>query len=137
MGTGTSTSHPEAYITWVKLLASSHALFLFKEGTYSIMLKAVKYFAKKIKILSFVTTVSGRDRVTSRRRRNSVDRSAVDRSLDFSVYQCYYPKCIEPIPPTDPVVNPANTTAHRPAYRPANFIYVYVNTHTCLAFFFI
>ncbi|CAM4636768.1 unnamed protein product [Leuciscus chuanchicus] len=76
------------------------------------------YFNQSSRSLYYM--VSGRDRVTSRRRRNSVDRSSVDRSLNFRVYQCYYPKCIQPIPPTGPVVNPANTTAH----RPANFIYV-------------
>ncbi|XP_056106662.1 fibrocystin-L-like [Rhinichthys klamathensis goyatoka] len=73
------------------------------------------YFNESSRSLYYM--VSGRDRVTSRRRRNSVDRSAVDRSLNFRVYQCYYPRCIQPIPP---VINPANTTAH----RPANFIYV-------------
>ncbi|XP_056106663.1 fibrocystin-L-like [Rhinichthys klamathensis goyatoka] len=83
------------------------------------------YFNESSRSLYYM--VSGRDRVTSRRRRNSVDRSAVDRSLNFRVYQCYYPRCIQPIPPViNPIppsgseVNPANTTAH----RPANFIYV-------------
>jgi len=58
-----------------------------------------------------------------------VDRSAVDRWLNFRVYQCYYPRCIQPIPPPDPVINPVNTTAHRPAN------YVYANTNTLSTFF--
>ncbi|NP_001305057.1 PKHD1 like 1, tandem duplicate 1 isoform X1 [Danio rerio] len=61
--------------------------------------------------------VSGRDRLSSRRRRNSVDRSLVDRSLDFRVYQCYYPNCIQPAPP------PAATSAPTNGRRPANSIF--------------
>ncbi|KAK2887447.1 hypothetical protein Q8A67_015675 [Cirrhinus molitorella] len=77
------------------------------------------YFNQTSKDLYYM--VSGRDRVNSRRKRNSVDRSVVDRWLDFRVYQCYYPNCIQPLPPTAPVVTPSNTFN---STRPANFIYV-------------
>nr|XP_055075127.1 fibrocystin-L-like [Misgurnus anguillicaudatus] len=56
--------------------------------------------------------VSGRDRAASRRRRNSVDRTLKDRSLSFSVYQCYYKGCIPP----------SATLVPTPSRRPANFI---------------
>ncbi|XDV34188.1 hypothetical protein PO909_004380 [Leuciscus waleckii] len=71
------------------------------------------YFNESSRSLYYM--VSGRDRVTSRRRRNSVDRSAVDRSLDFRVYQCYYPNCISPTGPVATTANTSNTTGRRPA----------------------
>ncbi|XP_051526679.1 fibrocystin-L-like [Myxocyprinus asiaticus] len=61
--------------------------------------------------------VSGRDRVSSRRRRNSVDRAVVDRSVDFRVYQCYYANCVQPSPA------PPATLVPTPSHRPANFIF--------------
>ncbi|KAI2652983.1 Fibrocystin-L [Labeo rohita] len=75
------------------------------------------YFNQTSKDLYYM--VSGRDRVNSRRKRNSVDRSVVDRSLDFKVYQCYYPNCIQPLPTPGPVVTTSNTSN---STRPANFI---------------
>ncbi|XP_051729532.1 LOW QUALITY PROTEIN: fibrocystin-L-like [Ctenopharyngodon idella] len=69
------------------------------------------YFNQSSRNLYYM--VSGRDLLTSRRRRNSVDRSTVDRSLDFRVYQCYYPNCISPSVVTP--VNTSNTTGRRPA----------------------
>ncbi|ROL45843.1 Fibrocystin-L [Anabarilius grahami] len=69
------------------------------------------YFNQSSRNLYYM--VSGRDRLTSRRRRNSVDRSTVDRSLDFRVYQCYYPNCISPSVVTP--VNTSNTTGRRSA----------------------
>uniref|UniRef100_A0A8C1B8X1 PKHD1 like 1, tandem duplicate 2 n=1 Tax=Cyprinus carpio carpio TaxID=630221 RepID=A0A8C1B8X1_CYPCA len=70
------------------------------------------YFNQTSKDLYYM--VSGRDRVVSRRKRNSVDRSVVDRSLDFRVYQCYYPNCIQPGSVVTPA-NISNTTGRRPA----------------------
>ncbi|XP_043073568.1 PKHD1 like 1, tandem duplicate 1 [Puntigrus tetrazona] len=75
------------------------------------------YFNKTSKDVYYM--VSGRDRIVSRRKRNSVDRSVVDRSLDFRVYQCYYPNCIQPLP--GPVVTPANTS-NTTSRRPANYV---------------
>uniref|UniRef100_A0A673FZ74 Fibrocystin-L-like n=1 Tax=Sinocyclocheilus rhinocerous TaxID=307959 RepID=A0A673FZ74_9TELE len=81
------------------------------------------YFNQTYKDLYYM--VSGRDRVTSRRKRNSVDRSAVDRWLDFRVYQCYYPNCIQPLPLPESVVTSSNTSgSSNSSFRPANFIYV-------------
>ncbi|KAK9957826.1 hypothetical protein ABG768_012036 [Culter alburnus] len=71
------------------------------------------YFNQSSRNLYYM--VSGRDRLTSRRRRNSVDRSTVDRSLDFRVYQCYYPNCISPSVPVVTPVNTSNTNGRRPA----------------------
>ncbi|XP_016299954.1 fibrocystin-L-like [Sinocyclocheilus anshuiensis] len=78
------------------------------------------YFNQTYKDLYYM--VSGRDRVTSRRKRNSVERSVVDRWLDFRVYQCYYPNCIQPLPLPESVVTSSNTSSS--SFRPANFIYV-------------
>ncbi|RXN34425.1 fibrocystin-L isoform X1 [Labeo rohita] len=75
------------------------------------------YFNQTSKDLYYM--VSGRDRVNSRRKRNSVDRSVVDRSLDFKVYQCYYLNCIQPLPTPGPVVTTSNTSN---STRPANFM---------------
>ncbi|XP_026145815.1 PKHD1 like 1, tandem duplicate 1 isoform X2 [Carassius auratus] len=74
------------------------------------------YFNQTSKDLYYMA--SGRDRVVSRRKRNNVDRSVVDRSLDFRVYQCYYPNCIQPF--TGSVVTPANTS--NTGRRPANYV---------------
>nr|XP_009292515.1 fibrocystin-L isoform X2 [Danio rerio] len=65
--------------------------------------------------------VSGRDRVSSRRKRNSVDRSLIDRYLVFNVYQCYYPKCIAPTFTPSPEVSFGPDTLQ----TPANFTYVF------------
>ncbi|XP_051729222.1 fibrocystin-L-like [Ctenopharyngodon idella] len=77
------------------------------------------YFNESSRSLYYM--VSGRDHVTSRRKRNSVDRSTVDRWLNLRVYQC--PSYIQPNPPTGPVVNAANTS-NTTGRRPENFIYV-------------
>ncbi|KAA0710209.1 Fibrocystin-L Polycystic kidney and hepatic disease 1-like protein 1 [Triplophysa tibetana] len=54
--------------------------------------------------------VSGRDHVASRRRRNSVDRSLLDRYINFFSYQCYYPKCIQPTQPPPRPTSPTGPT---------------------------
>lgn len=70
----------------------------------------------------FLSAVSGRDSVSSRRKRNSVDRSLIDRFLVFSVYQCYYPKCITPT--FTPLPSPEVSLGPDTLQTPANFTYV-------------
>ncbi|KAL7883851.1 hypothetical protein SRHO_G00015090 [Serrasalmus rhombeus] len=71
------------------------------------------YFNQSSNNLFYI--VSGRMSSASRRRR-SVDRSTIDISVGFSVYNCFYPNCI---PPTQP---PPATLAPTPSRRPADFI---------------
>ncbi|XP_057211103.1 fibrocystin-L-like [Triplophysa rosa] len=75
------------------------------------------YFNELTKSVYYL--VSGRDHVASRRRRNSEDRSLIDRNIHFFSYHCYYPKCIEPTqPPHRPTSPPGlpgpNVTADLP-----------------------
>ncbi|KAF7655004.1 hypothetical protein LDENG_00062160 [Lucifuga dentata] len=58
--------------------------------------------------------VSGKQ--SSRRRRNSVDRSMIDVSVNLQVFRCFYLNCVPPPPP------PPATLAPIPDRRPADFI---------------
>ncbi|KAI4871505.1 hypothetical protein NFI96_027165, partial [Prochilodus magdalenae] len=73
------------------------------------------YFNKSSNNLFYM--VSGRASAASRRRR-SVDRSSADISVAFSVYNCFYPNCVQPTPA------PPATLPPTPTRRPANFMYV-------------
>ncbi|XP_068603731.1 PKHD1 like 1, tandem duplicate 1 [Brachionichthys hirsutus] len=67
------------------------------------------YFNKTSNVLSYI--VSGR--TSQRLRRDSVDRSLVDTQVNFKVYRCFFPSCIEPPPAalTPPFANqPDNFT---------------------------
>ncbi|XP_065144791.1 fibrocystin-L-like [Paramisgurnus dabryanus] len=67
------------------------------------------YFNESSKNVYYM--VSGRDNAGSRRRRNSVDRSIIDRYIYFYSYQCYYPKCIAPTQPPQLPTSTTSTTA--------------------------
>ncbi|XP_068614929.1 fibrocystin-L-like, partial [Brachionichthys hirsutus] len=67
------------------------------------------YFNKTSNVLSYI--VSGR--TSQRLHRDSVDRSLVDTQVNFKVYRCFFPSCIEPPPAalTPPFANqPDNFT---------------------------
>ncbi|TRY58767.1 hypothetical protein DNTS_034596, partial [Danionella cerebrum] len=63
--------------------------------------------------------VSGRNHLNSRRRR-SVDRSVIDRNMNINLFQCYYPKCIEPTLPPAPAQPPVSGST-----ASSNFTYVF------------
>uniref|UniRef100_A0A8C5H567 Fibrocystin-L-like n=1 Tax=Gouania willdenowi TaxID=441366 RepID=A0A8C5H567_GOUWI len=66
--------------------------------------------------------VSGK--MNQRRKRNSVDRSMLDVSVAFSVYRCFFPKCIPP-----PTVAPA-TLAPLPTGRPGSTAIIFWSNDT-------
>ncbi|TRY58761.1 hypothetical protein DNTS_034591 [Danionella cerebrum] len=67
--------------------------------------------------------VSGRNHLNSRRRR-SVDRSVIDRNMNINLFQCYYPKCIEPTLPPAPIPPPAQPPVSG-STASSNFTYVF------------
>uniref|UniRef100_A0A8D0AJK6 PKHD1 like 1 n=1 Tax=Sander lucioperca TaxID=283035 RepID=A0A8D0AJK6_SANLU len=69
------------------------------------------YFNKTSNNLYYI--VSGK--TSQRRRRNSVDRSMMDSEVNFMVFRCFFPNCIQPPPP------PPATLAPLPTGRPDNF----------------
>ncbi|XP_062385127.1 fibrocystin-L-like [Sardina pilchardus] len=56
--------------------------------------------------------ISGKDSLSSRRRRSSVDPQGLDRDVDFKVFNCFFADCITPTPP------PPATLAPLPDGRP-------------------
>ncbi|CAL8293184.1 unnamed protein product [Merluccius merluccius] len=57
--------------------------------------------------------ISGKPHAQRRRRRDSVDRSMTDVSVNFQVFRCFFTDCIPPPPPT---------SAPPPASRPDDFV---------------
>ncbi|KAM3595703.1 uncharacterized protein V6R79_001361 [Siganus canaliculatus] len=70
------------------------------------------YFDNSTNNLYYI--ISGK--TSQRQRRNSVDRSMTDSSVNLRVYRCFYPDCIPPPPP------PPATLAPLPTSRPDDFI---------------
>ncbi|XP_066530272.1 fibrocystin-L-like [Hoplias malabaricus] len=70
------------------------------------------YFNKSSDNLFYM--VSGRTSLS--RTRRSVDRSTADISVGFSVFNCFYPNCIQPTPP------PPATLPPTPSRRPSDYI---------------